>query len=576
MVQFVTSKLTLFHFLAEINTSSVMGLMKEVVVDRSIMGEALEENIVVVAACNPCRKVATTAGQYTRVKDLGKEWASGHYQVSELSPSMSRLKWTFGSLNSDQEKEFVYRRLEDLSAERTSQSLRRDMTELITTAHESMREFAYRHIRGGLQRLHGMSASAETLDYDAQQRSCSVVSLRDIQRVFSLRAFFRSEFSQIAQLPSSAGSTEEHVAVLLAVGVVYYLRLDTESRRTFVESLCSTSTGLSQGQRFVTVLSEAINGVTTQTCVPTGIALTRGLKENIFMTFVCSLSQTPLLIVGPPGSSKTLSVNTVAENANGEESLSSFYKRCARLSLFHYQCSRLSTSKEIASIFERATRRQEKVDNEKHRCLVFMDEAGLPEEEKESLKVLHYLLEGHMSAKAKVGFVAISNHVLDAAKSNRCVMLLRQESDPEEMLHMTQGVLFDKTTEYVEFDSVVIEAEKFASSLSRSYSQLTSSRGRFAQLETFFGLRDYIHFLKAVRVNSTTDTLHLKVSFSAIVFSVERNFNGVERDRLIQIALLFLEPLKGGGIGQTRFLLKTLRHPFHVVRESIRGGEPAP
>jgi hypothetical protein len=47
-----------------------------------------------------------------------------------------------------------------------------------------------------------------------------------------------------------------------------------------------------------------------------------------------------------------------------------------------------------------------------------MDEAGLPEESKESLKVLHYYLERHMSIKAKVAFVAITNHALDAAKSN--------------------------------------------------------------------------------------------------------------------------------------------------------------
>ena len=38
--------------------------------------------------------------------------------------------------------------------------------------------------------------------------------------------------------------------------------------------------------------------------IPQGIALTRGLKENVFMTVVCSLSSTPLMIVGPPGSSK--------------------------------------------------------------------------------------------------------------------------------------------------------------------------------------------------------------------------------------------------------------------------------
>ena len=60
-----------------------------------------------------------------------------------------------------------------------------------------------------------------------------------------------------------------------------------------------------------------------------------------------------------------------------------------------------------------------------------MDEAGLPEEGNESLKVLHYLLEGHMSIRSDVGFVAITNHILDAAKSNRCVVLLREEPDSE-------------------------------------------------------------------------------------------------------------------------------------------------
>ena len=71
-----------------------------------------------------------------------------------------------------------------------------------------------------------------------------------------------------------------------------------------------------------------------------------------------------------------------------------------------------------------------------------MDEAGLPEDAKESLKVLHFLLEGHMSEKAHVGFIAITNHILDAAKSNRCVMLLRQEPDAIEMMTMTRVVLF--------------------------------------------------------------------------------------------------------------------------------------
>ena len=70
--------------------------------------------------------------------------------------------------------------------------------------------------------------------------------------------------------------------------------------------------------------------------------------------------------------------------------------------------------------------------------VVFMDEAGLPEERHESLKVqnsnmnialvlhayilqaLHYYLD-----QQEVAFVAITNHILDAAKTNRAISLFR-------------------------------------------------------------------------------------------------------------------------------------------------------
>ena len=43
-------------FLDEVNTASVLGLLKEIIVDRSLNGELLEENIVIIAACNPVRQ----------------------------------------------------------------------------------------------------------------------------------------------------------------------------------------------------------------------------------------------------------------------------------------------------------------------------------------------------------------------------------------------------------------------------------------------------------------------------------------------------------------------------------------
>jgi hypothetical protein len=173
-----------------------------------------------------------------------------------------------------------------------------------------------------------------------------------------------------------------------------------------------------------------------------GIARTTGLKENLFMVVVCCLSGIPLMIVGPPGSSKTLAVNVVTQNAKGDQSRARSFFRAVqkRLLAFHYQCSRKSTSTEIAAVFHRAIEKQTNAYGDT-RCFVFMDEAGLPEEQRESLKVLHYFLEDHMSKPARVGFVAITNHVLDAAKSNRCALLLRAEPDFDELMEISIGCL---------------------------------------------------------------------------------------------------------------------------------------
>jgi|TARA_B110001469_G_C9547907_1_gene271882 hypothetical protein len=64
-------------------------------------------------------------------------------------------------------------------------------------------------------------------------------------------------------------------------------------------------------------------------------------------------------VIGPPGSSKTLSVTIVADNAKGEQAKArSFYRTQKRLTAYHYQCSKRSTSKEIESVFKRAIDKQ--------------------------------------------------------------------------------------------------------------------------------------------------------------------------------------------------------------------------
>jgi hemicentin len=163
-------------------------------------------------------------------------------------------------------------------------------------------------------------------------------------------------------------------------------RTDGDFRKKF-SSLLKQRCGMAAD--VTTVCCSAMERLLDQTILEPGIALSRGLQENVFMIFICLLTQVPLMIVGPPGSSKTLAVTTLIDNARGEFSKASVYKAAPVMTSFHYQCSRRSTSDHIKDVFERAIERQAKSTREgsKEVSFVFMDEAGLPEEGRESLKV---------------------------------------------------------------------------------------------------------------------------------------------------------------------------------------------
>ena len=395
-------KATLCLFFDEFNTSSCMGVFKELLIDHSFDGEPLPSNIVIVAAGNPSReKIDFSTG--ARSDEQGHQWAIGHYQVHPLPASMLQMMWDYGSLKPDLEREFILKRLRFLqSKEKLTDSEVDTLASLVHASQQETRDLAKKHIALCIQKQ-GYTVSASELD----KRANSSVSLRDILRVFKLFSFFNQASGPVAEvfLPGvktaggAAARQRRHRAMLLALAVVYYLRLGSNSSdldkdfrrkfRTRLKSVCGQQDADVEGG-----LAKAMAALMKQTMLEPGIAQTRGLQENVFMVVICVLAQVPLMIVGPPGSSKTLAVTIVAANARGQYSQTEFYKAAPHLIPFHYQCSRRSTSLEIQAVFERAIERQSKADRDKTgkgiRCFVFMDEAGLPEEERESLKVLHY------------------------------------------------------------------------------------------------------------------------------------------------------------------------------------------
>lgn len=446
-------KATLCLFFDEFNTSSCMGVFKELLIDHSFDGERLPSNIVIVAAGNPSREKIEFSTD-ARSDEQGHQWAIGHYQVHPLPTSMLQMMWDYGSLKPDLEREFILKRLRFLQSREKLTDAEVDMlASLVHASQQETRDLAKKHIALCIQKQ-GRVVDPKELD----KRANSSVSLRDILRVFKLFSFFNQASGPVADvfLPGvktdceAAARQRRHRAMLLALAVVYYLRLgsnasdlDQDFRRKFrtrLKGVCGQQDADVEGG-----LAKAMAALMKQTMLEPGIAQTRGLQENVFMVVVCVLAQVPLMIVGPPGSSKTLAVTIVAANARGQYSQTEFYKAAPHLIPFHYQCSRRSTSLEIQAVFERAIERQSKADREKTgkgiRCFVFMDEAGLPEEERESLKVLHYYLEDHMSVAARVGFVAITNHLLDTAKVNRCATLTRTKPDHTELMNVARGCL---------------------------------------------------------------------------------------------------------------------------------------
>uniref|UniRef100_A0A7R9YEM9 AAA+ ATPase domain-containing protein n=1 Tax=Pinguiococcus pyrenoidosus TaxID=172671 RepID=A0A7R9YEM9_9STRA len=500
---------TVTVFIDEFNTCSVMGLMKEILCDHSLLGQALPKNLTVVAACNPKRKQAIKSWVNNEAHDEMDRLLPGFHQVKDLPPSLDHLVQDYGALSAEKEVEYLQVLMDkeagyfaantgDQEARGPAQeppqpdlilfvsALRefvrtylgkrraangnagpnyniedRELAVLaeqdliwqlvtqediqwkeclkgvanrISTAQQLVREYAGEEMEG---------AGVEFADGEIAQRATSVVSQRDIQRCVRLFKYFLGMIrAGVITIPDEGGETpleqeqerlqaEVEIARDTAIACVYYLRLDKSPResgdgRSPRESFNLRLRGT---KSHLEIMMKAFDHVQ----VADGIAKNEALREQLFLTLVCTVTKTPLFLLGPPGSGKTLSFNIIVQNLRGSDSPDVFFRKESFpfLQPHYYQCSTKSTSTQVKAVFERARARQERVDQKQvqnYRHVVFLDEAGLPEAKRESLKVLHYYLD-HPSTS----FVASSNARPDAAKANRAILCERSNLTLKEL-----------------------------------------------------------------------------------------------------------------------------------------------
>lgn len=412
------------------------------------------------------------------------------------------------------------------------------LTDLIVTSQEKMRDFASRHLKD--------QCGTEMAEAELACRSC--VSQRDIQRVFTFYKWFMSMYKKFN--PHEEEEEKYHRrAVLVSLFLVYYMRLSAEFRKEYSEYL-NDIVRLPGEIQFSEAFEQEIDYYIEQVELPSGIARTIALKENLFATIICTITHTPLIIVGAPGSSKTLSFNQTIANLRGMESKKALFRETdffRSLDPLYYQCSRHTTSNEVEIVFSRAVNRQRsnlKLGQPIH-CVVFMDEAGLPEERHESLKVLHYHLD-----KQEVSFVAITNHVLDAAKTNRAVSLFRPEASEEDLHTLAIGCMCMKQTR---------ETPEVVKDLCSPYSRSMND----PNFSSFFGLRDFIQFLNYLRRKQDQK---IRLTPQLVMQALERNFNG--HDQFDNISKRFLCAFDKNMQPPENFPKK--RHILGVLQESMQ------
>ena len=431
----------LWVFFDELNTCDSLSLITEIFINRTYGGKELSENIRLIGACNPYRK----KGENKNI--CGLTYHSGNedeiqlvYLVNILPQSLMYYVFNFGSLEKKNEDQYISSIISNIFPDK---KLREATKNVISNCHDYLRK---------------------TFDK-------SVVSLRELKRFKAMYRFLIKYFENKKKLNPEQSGTEESTklkSIIIAIYLCYYIRLvdgksrtnfDTELKKDFKNlvnykfSKYNKSENFNENDviydgdlkndlkdnykitdfnnfNFSQILYSEEDFILSNIVLSKGIGKNKSLKENIFLLFTALVTNIPLIIIGKPGSSKSLSAQLIYKEMGGKYSRNEFFKLYPTIIQSYFQGSDSTTPEDVEGIFEIAKGRLDelKKNNNKENVdlpisMILFDELGLAERSKYNpLKVLHSHLELDGN-KEGTSFVGISNWTLDAAKINRALTL---------------------------------------------------------------------------------------------------------------------------------------------------------
>ena len=507
----------LIVFFDEINTSSCLGLFKEILMDGMLNGRRLPVNILFIGAINPFieeDKRDTSSLLGSTVMSVSRDV----YFVHKLPDAMESIIWRYGSIHDDELLVYIKCKVDAIADQAIGYRFQAPIPANMKTQAATCILAAQRFCK--------------------EKISIRSVSQRDVNRVFRLSTFFLNWLIPSTSADGGRSNSYFCVALWLAVGVVYYLRLPIEGSNakdgvTRTDFISSLSFGAQFLAEFHAAVNRFVNG--DNFLIPDGIALNQALKENVFALVACVQSRVPIGIIGAPGSSKTLSFHIVRDNLLGASSPKLFCKQFATVHCFFYQCSEHTTSNEVKDTLERAIAKQAVYNSNETanvRCVVLLDEAGLPKEDMNQmvLKVLHPYLD-----ECKVSFVAISNHHFDSANQNRMVTVLRSVATLDDLVTLSLGCIGRES------EGSDLNNARFMEGVCRGFLDLIANDR--PEIKQMFHYRDLVYLFRYIYCRRKEDPT-LVADGKLLLQALERNFNGVHLDVFQDIVETFLTAVR--------------------------------
>ena len=507
----------------EINTCNSLVLITEIMCNRTCLGKKINDNFVFLGACNPYRIITKQMKKsgliYYNTKDKNNKLNNLVYTVNPLPHSLLNFVFDFGSLNPDDEKKYITNTIIDILTRFKEKKVTPDFDKIDKDDIEKIQK----EIIESIVICHKFMRTK----FDK-----SSVSLREIRRFGIFFEYFIKYFKG-----NNYDSLKD--SLNMALHLCYYLRLnDKECRNELAYELKTIF------KDFLRVPENEMNLITGDMTIGEEIALNRALKENLYTCYLCIDNSVPLIIIGKPGTGKSLSFQILYNSLKGEYSEALRFQDKGKLYRYYYQGSSTSTSEGIKKVFEKAVIAKNNNEENKNKIitLVFFDEMGLAERSKNNpLKIIHYLLE--KDTEESVPFLGISNWRLDAAKINRALNLSITDFDDTDLEETAIAISKALNKDIADRNT------SFFHALAKTYfDYMKFIRGSIGVNKDFHGNRDFYNLIKTAMRELIKRNNELNMDQKLILTEVglnalDRNFSGLE-DSNTRIKKKFKESFK--------------------------------